>query len=418
MTRAHAKTLQLAILATFTGDANTAARAFDEYGERDWRRLGSWLDASGLALYFLEEVRRLCLRAVIPCSVLEDLQNKQLANCDRTEAMLEEFLRVNHAFFATGLQFANLKGFTLAPEYCPTPSLRSQFDLDFWVVREDADRWKTVLSELGYELVGISPASLEFSAGERQHARIRELYQPARRRLVEIHLHDNSEFEGSAIASRVIGGLTVPVLTREGIFVQQCAHLTKHIRSEWTRASWMLELRNAICAASSDDALWCAVCATSGRHAIDVGIAAATAAKVFGFAVPAELAHWSVAALPPTVARWIETFAVDVATAKFPGSKNYLLLERELTSDSGSYAAQRRRKLFPVRLPGAITVPQGLQHRLQSLPSHLRHFQSRLQFHLRESIRFVRAERAWRRSLDAINGEISRAATVPSLGHQ
>ena len=392
------ETLQAAILSVFTVASNQeVAERLGRFTARDWQKLGTWLHASGLALYFLQAIRGRALFDVVPASVVEALQQNQLDNRDRTDSLMDEFVRLNTAFRNEELDFLNVKGFSLGAEYFANAALRSQFDLDFWCSEDAAVQCKTLMRRLGYAMVAASPGTLEFRSGGSAYPKISDFYNARLQKSVEIHLRPAAEMLSVPRENGLLRSFVFPTLSREQAFILHASHLVKHLRSEWTRASWMLELYSAITAHGSDPSFWQRVReqTTAKDRAISIGIAALSAAKVFAFHLPVELTDWTVDRLPEGVVRWVNEYAERSTTAQFPGTKFYLLLERELATDKKRFRRQRRSVLLPIRLPGSIAAPAGPRGLIRALPSHAHYFGVRLAFHVREGLRLLLAERDW-----------------------
>ena len=123
-----------AVIATFReADRGSHVEQLARLSIRDWRRGLYWLDASGLALYFGQRVAASRLEERVPAEILNALDQRLEDNKQRTAQLFREFEAINNAFQNSGAHYVNLKGFTLIPDYCPDPSLRCQFDLDFMI---------------------------------------------------------------------------------------------------------------------------------------------------------------------------------------------------------------------------------------------------------------------------------------------
>ncbi|HEX8924190.1 MAG TPA: nucleotidyltransferase family protein, partial [Terriglobales bacterium] len=105
------KSLRSAILHSFYAvkDAQAADR-LREFSERDWRKLGSWMQASGIGLYFLAELGKRGIKHAIPEEILRGLSQNLADNRERNAALRSELVRLNAAFRESGLDFLNVKG--------------------------------------------------------------------------------------------------------------------------------------------------------------------------------------------------------------------------------------------------------------------------------------------------------------------
>ena len=146
-----------AVIASFRDSSEHAVQRLAGLTQRDWARSMLWLDASGLALYFLNRLQLLGIEDAIPAPTLERLRQSQADNCLRSASMLSEFCSLNEAFQAAGVQYANEKGFTLSPDSCPDASLRHQVDFDFMVDGDDLNICREILEQRGYVLTKSSP---------------------------------------------------------------------------------------------------------------------------------------------------------------------------------------------------------------------------------------------------------------------
>jgi hypothetical protein len=254
------------------------------------------------------------------------------------------------------LRYVNLKGFTLVPDACFDGALRSQFDLDFALLRSDVSRCEEILKRHGYWLSGAGANVREYKTGSRQLPLVRNLYKANSQSCLEIHVVDtigrNADSGGKLLRTqqRSFDGLALPVLSDGDRFVAQALHLFKHLRGEWTRISWLLEYASFVAFHRDNNVLWQEVGkigAADSEVRIALGATTLLASRMFGLATVPSVLAWSVESLPATVRLWIERYGVKALMASFPGTKLYLLLQHVLDGHKASTLRTTCRKLLP-----------------------------------------------------------------------
>ena len=378
-----------------------------EFTLRDWENSYAWLDASGLALYLYEALISQHMEGWVPNKVLERLHQNMSDNKLRTSAMFEEAIRLNEAFRRHGLRYLNFKGFTLAPSFCPDPSLRSQFDMDFLMPLKEAMRCRKALLDLGYRVAGSAEGLLEFKKGEERPPNIANLYKPRAERSVEAHFIYGEYNEKYGVSEASFGrsvmhpwsGYDFVSLSDADVFLAQAVHLFRHLQSEWTRVSWLLEFRNAVEARYHDRVFWIEL--REANHAVSaavraLGITLAFAKLIFGDFAPRQLTEWTIETLPERLRVWIQGYGMRLLLADFPGTKLFLLLQEELGLGNKQ---ERLRKLFPVHRPPSVTLTQSSSApaRLSAAIAELRFSAFRFQFHALETPRYLVEVRRWRK---------------------
>jgi Uncharacterised nucleotidyltransferase len=408
-----------AIVDAFRGEPAEALRErFEAFHEQDWSRSSNWLHTSGLALYFLRRSRELGITDVMPPRILRELEDCHGENRARTEAMFDEFVKVNVAFQRAKLSYANLKGLSLVPRACPDPSCRYQHDLDFLVSPRDAERCRQTVERLGYQLKREYDGSWEFVAGSPEVLSMRDLYRPRTERSLEIHFVSvREQAELDAYGDRLLrlqlqawNGCEFPALSECDKLLGQAQHLFRHLQSEWTRAAWMLELVTAIRSHESDGAFWAdtvALLHTMPQRKVGAGVASLIASRAFGTTLPTTYFSATVGQLPRRVHLWVDCYQEDVVFAKHPGSKLYLLLQDVLSQDCTQVRTRRRKKLFPLHLPPRVsTVSQGsdIRMRLEGVLAQARFTWERLCFHVASGLRYKIESARWKKLIAHLQG--------------
>ncbi len=424
-----------AVIAAFHDSAESSYERLSALRYFDWKRSYHWLDASGMALYFLNQLQALGIEGALPSATLGRLRQNLADNRRRSAFMLAEFGAINRAFLEAGVKYCNLKGFTLSPGYCPDPTLRCQLDFDFLVDGQHLELCRRILAQTGYVLTAATKTVWEFKAGCSELARMEDHYKPRPQRAVELHfactatdLHLPSYDERlDRLALRSWSGLDVPTLSAGDQFVGQALHLFSHLRSACTRPSWLLEYKRQMAARYNNLPFWEEAQKRSAAHRqafIAIGLATLLSTRFFGGEGPAQLNEWTLDCLPAPIRLWADCYGQRAVLADFPGTKLYLLLEDELAFGDGSWQRRRRGRLLPLHRVPQITragQDENLWKRIRRELYQVRFILFRLRFHVVEGVRFAFEARRWRRQLAVQQSRMLNSAEVrvwPSKGGQ
>ena len=405
-----------AVVSVFRDPAETSLRRLWEIRPHEWKQSYHWLDSSGMALYFLDQLESLHFETLLPATTLSRLRGNLADNRERSSAMFAEWASLNQSFQTAGLLYANLKGFTLSPESCPRPELRCQLDFDFLVDGAQLSLCRELLSKTGYELMAATPDAWEFKAGSSEMVSVKDHYKARPQRCVELHFASSvapphlpfRDRRLERLASHSWAGLTFPALTPADQFIAQAQHVFKHLCSPTTRLSWLLEYQRHVSAHYHDQAFWNAVRAQVGTHrrtSIAIGLTTLLSSRIFGWEAPPQLEEWTSHRLPSGVRLWADQYGRESVLADFPGTKLYLLLEEELRGNDQAWKQTRRTTLLPLhRAPRILSTNAGdnVWKRIQGEFHQARFVLFRLRFHVVEGLHYMIAASRWKRQRAAL----------------
>ena len=149
----------------------------------------------------------------------------------------------------------------------------------------------------------------------------------------------------------------MPVLSPVDLFLGQGLHACKHICSEFCRAAYLLEFRRHILFRRNDATFLNALQQTAGRDhqsALRLGVVLKLITRVTGEFAPGALTSWTVDQLPASVKLWIEMYGHGAVFGSFPGTKLYLLLQKEFETVGVPAKRTLPRSLVPMSLPPPI----------------------------------------------------------------
>jgi hypothetical protein len=371
-----------------------------------WTETYRWLDASGLALYFLDRVKRLQLESALPPAVLQRLERNLADNRERSADTFAEFVRINRAFTAAGVTFVNVKGISLVPYACEDPALRLQLDHDFLIEMRQVQSCAVTLAALGYTLTGVSGSVWEFKSGAAFMPSLDTLYRTKPQRSVEVHF--SVERPPIEIAAQrewtEWEGFSFPVLSSADRFIAQAVHVLKHVRGEWTRLSWLLEFRHSVLHWKDDRGFWQQVREQAGADkevCTAIGAAIVLATTAFGSFAPEHLASWTIDALDPRMRLWLDHYGREAIMANYPGTKLYLL-QPELATPGKASAATKRRRLIPLhKAPSVVhgAGAHGFRSRMHGWSAQMDFVAFRLRFHVTAGWRYALEAPRWRKVL-------------------
>lgn len=375
----------------------------------DWKALLPWLDVSGLSLYLFDQLGRLGLLQLVPRPVIMQIERNLLDNTERTRGMIQESVAIQREFQRAGLRYVVLKGISLCPAAVPRPELRHQFDLDYLVSQPSAREAQRILERKGYRLYARSNGTLEFKRNEDPRVSKKDLYKNLSYRGVELHIEPATPRQSSRLDRaevRQMHGMRMPVLSPVDLFLGQAMHLFKDLAGPFCRGSQFLEFYRHVLTRRDDNIFWSELsdrARNDTRQSLGLALVTYVATLLFDDFTPVGLSSWTVDCLSPEVRLWAEIYGRRSALCTPPGTKLYLLLQRQLEREQRAPGRHSGSALMPWRPPPTVVSGihgETLPTRLARYRVQLRFILSRARFHLIEGARLAIERRRWRRLSD------------------
>lgn len=403
--------LRQAVLAELApaGRAQFGFAFWHSFDPSDWGRALEWLDVSGLALYFRHKVINAGGLQVLPLYVQTRLARSYEQNCRRVESIRQESAALHNLFDDAGVQFALLKGLSMVPDYCPDPTLRTQYDYDYLIRPDALSRTEAALQAAGYRpkvsregyhiayfrpmpeggppTGPLGPYSARLQRPVELHIRLWENTEEK----IEIPLGDDFM---DRLHNRVGLGLEYPTLCDEDGLIFQVLHAFRHILRNWCRLSVFLEVSHFLNQRAADSVFWRQYQnrVSNLRWAPEISTLVFNLTRLlFGGSIPAGFNPRVDPSFSAVVGAWTDLYGLPGALANFRGNKNSLFLHREFVTDRSRWAEVRRRRLFPFRRPHHlpdVLFNHGPSGRRGRLAQHL-HGLRRLKFHALSAVRYA-----------------------------
>jgi hypothetical protein len=395
------------------------------FSARDWERTKGWIDRAGLALYLTDRLRACGATELLPPRVAARFERNLADNRARVDHLLYETAGINEKLDQAGVQYVVIKGFSLWPEFCSNPYLRTQCDLDYLVAGPSLRSAQNVLLELGYEGRG-SSAVQEF-VFERPLQRIPSPfdspYKLQTTPMVELHVgiwedmtHDVPFAEPAFVLHspqlKEWGGLRFPVLSEEDTLLLQVLHAFQHMVSYWVKPSWLLEIGCFMEKRSRDSLFWKQFSRRlegEPQLAEFSTIALELSANVFSAPMPEVAQQWR-PYLRPSARLWLDHYSHSWALGErpphksrvFPSSKLSLFISGEYILDRRARRDSLRHRLMPWKIPSKQSSTMFAQvknrpwNRIQALWASSAFAIQRLSFHAGAGLRYLWELPRWR----------------------
>jgi hypothetical protein len=385
---------------------------------RELRAFLQWLDHSGLALYFAIRLKRTAQWGEVSANFRAELDRRVEANVQRTEALLADFGAVSASLRSHGVPHAFLKGFTLAPAFCPDRNLRHQSDVDVIVVRDFLDAASRAVVACGYRPQHVTdPCDFRFATPATRVPTLRDdIYSLPPQREVELHTSIWSSVGGvhlevpqdflSRTEPRELRGISFDALALDDAFLVQVLHAFGHLLGSWLRVAWLWEIHYFIETHADHGQLWQSFCERTGndpRMRNAIGLVLCLTQRLFRTRVPFALHARYLEPLPGQISAWVAHCGTRWALSEIAGSKLSLFVHREFFPGDAEWRAYFLHRMIPCRpktSPASAHASDGktgFRGHLAQVDFILR----RLLFHAGAAISFSWETVRWRHALHA-----------------
>jgi hypothetical protein len=385
----HDHDLKILAISVFKLDPDLSRlRLFRKYRKAQIRRLLRWLDQGGLTLYLFDRLRQLQALGELPEEFREALQRRLLANSKRTLDMLNEFRRLTVAFGKQGVCHCALKGFTLAPDFCPSLYLRHQTDFDFLVDVDCVEAAAKALYSCGYatDRLNLSGESCFATPLLRVPSERDDIFALQQHRQVDLH---TSLWEDETLLplevppdclrhaqTRAVEGIAFRSLATEDAFLLQVLHAFSHALRSWMRVSWLLEISFFLDVHKNNDPLWNRFRDRAGQSlamrrafAFMIGLTN----RLFPRPIPPRLKFWLDGALSDRMQIWLNTLGERWVLANWPGSLLNLFANTEFMVGADARKRYIKSRLFPAP-PRVLIGKAGPEQRRAWTVARTAHF--------------------------------------------
>lgn len=399
---------------SFSRQADYAAGSLERLNSRDWDAGFSWLDRSGLSLYFWHKVLGEGLQGALPLAVSTRFEERYAQNSIRTLAMLEEWRKLQHLFSSAGVPCAVLKGLAKVPEYCPDPALRVQFDHDWLIDRNSMDRVDDLLDFAGYQRKTMREIDrsvyLQNAPSPNDSWNPADSYTARILRPVELHwdLWDSEnekiffDLPKDLMDRREIrrrGSDVYFSLSDEDALLFEALHAFRHIIHHWCRLSTLFEIAHFLDHRSSDRSLWLKFCARIESNLLlrrAAGVVFTLAERLFGVSNAFREVPAGFFAQTPELKIWVEGYGMNSALDNFSRDKFSLFLLRGFVERKNDWRDVSRRRLFPMRHPHQFRATGRNKAREGLSARYWFYFIRRLGLHMRGTLLYALEFPRWR----------------------